>query len=85
MDSERVVEHVFVYAEIAVNLTATTSKHIAFRRAPQWNIQLRFGLTKNLRDTMAASHDSHYKLLFSHPELVHDLLVEFVSVWSGSS
>jgi predicted transposase YdaD len=29
---------------------------------------------------MAANHDSHYKLLFSHPELVHDLLVEFVSV-----
>ena len=29
---------------------------------------------------MAANHDSYYKLLFSHPELVHDLLVEFVSV-----
>jgi hypothetical protein len=29
---------------------------------------------------MAANHDSHYKLLFSHPELIHDLLVEFVSV-----
>jgi predicted transposase YdaD len=29
---------------------------------------------------MAANHDSHYKLLFSHPEMVHDLLVEFVSV-----
>ena len=35
---------------------------------------------KNLRNTMAANHDSYYKLLFSHPELVHDLLVEFVSV-----
>ena len=35
---------------------------------------------KNLRYTMAANHDSYYKLLFSHPELVHDLLVEFVSV-----
>jgi predicted transposase YdaD len=29
---------------------------------------------------MAANHDSYYKLLFSHPELIHDLLVEFVPV-----
>jgi predicted transposase/invertase (TIGR01784 family) len=29
---------------------------------------------------MPAQHDSHFKLLFSHRELVHDLLVEFVSV-----
>ena len=35
---------------------------------------------KSVRATMPPNHDSHYKLLFSHPELVHDLLVEFVSV-----
>jgi hypothetical protein len=29
---------------------------------------------------MAANYDSHYKRLFSHPEVIHDLLVEFVSV-----
>jgi len=31
-------------------------------------------------DTMAANHNSHYKLLFSHPELIRDLLVDFVPV-----
>lgn len=29
---------------------------------------------------MPVNHDNHYKLLFSHPELVQCLLVEFVSV-----
>src|SRR5581483_7262994 len=29
---------------------------------------------------MPPNHDSHYKTLFSHPELVHDLLAEFVTV-----
>jgi flagellar biosynthesis/type III secretory pathway protein FliH len=29
---------------------------------------------------MAPNHDSQYKILFSHPELIHDLLVHFVSV-----
>lgn len=29
---------------------------------------------------MHLSHDGHYKLLFSHPELVKDLLVEFIPV-----
>ena len=29
---------------------------------------------------MHPSHDSHYKLLFSHPELVKDLLVEFIPI-----
>lgn len=55
-------------------------KRLDFKPPPRWNIQLRFDLTKILRHTMAANHDSHYKLLFSHPELIHDLLVEFVSV-----
>src|SRR5882757_2863039 len=57
-----------------------TKKRLDFKPSPRWNIQLRFDLTKSLRHTMAANHDSHYKLLFSHPELIHDLLVEFVSV-----
>ena len=34
---------------------------------------------------MAANYDSHYKRLFSHPELVHDLLVEFVSVFPSDA
>jgi hypothetical protein len=39
--------------------------------------QLRRARTKV---TMAINHDSNHKIMFSHPKMVHDLLVEFVSV-----
>lgn len=36
--------------------------------------------------TMPSAHDSHYKLLFSHPEMVRDLLIGFVpGDWSQTA
>jgi hypothetical protein len=80
VDSEELVAHVFVYAQVVLNLAAVRNKHIAFRSVPHWNTQLRWDLMKNLAPHHGSEPRQSLKLLFSHPELVHDLLVEFVSV-----